>query len=111
MMMETTMEATEKKINLKVTGDSKARNVSLLFSYKDFVGIEIEMDCEMAIAVYSDSNAPSIMLTSNNFDYGIGQNQARKFTKITFVDFCGFKIWAAEYSDEKLKVCLRRGDV
>jgi hypothetical protein len=108
-MMETTMEATEKKINLKMTGDLEAKNVSLLFSHKDFVGIEIEMDCDMVIAAYADANFPSVMLTSNDFDYGIGQNQAKKFTKITFLDFSGFKVWAAEYSDEKLKVCLRRG--
>lgn len=64
--------------------------------HDDIATIRVNVECENAcVAAFGDGIYPSIML-----------NSGADFTKLTFVEFMGFKVWSAGIDDDVLDICL-----
>ena len=65
----------------------------------DVAALEVLLnEDEMVIAAYGDSKCPSVLVGKGS----------EPFTKITFLDFEGMKVWSAEISGRTLRVCLAK---
>jgi len=65
----------------------------------DLAALEILLnEDDIVIAAHSDSKLPSILVGKGS----------EPFTKITFLDFEGMKVWSAEISGRILRLCLAK---
>lgn len=73
-------------------------NIQTKYKYEDIAALEVEnIDEDFVIAAYGDGIIPSCIL----------QNQeTKKFSKIQFSEFEGYRIWSADLSGDSLKICL-----
>jgi hypothetical protein len=94
---------------IKVFGDIPIKSALIMVQHDDIVALEVEMGGEtFTVAAYGDGAVPSIMLTHDKFFAPTDQNQKRDFTKISFIDLKGYKIWSCDREGETLKICMMR---
>jgi len=77
--------------------------------FEDVVTVSVNLGCEdMTIAAYSDSEAPSVLITRDTFKNDTSTNQKIEFRNISFEEFHGYKVWCCEILEDELRACLVR---
>lgn len=75
------------------------------------VAMEIVMENDdLTVAAFGDGIFPSVMLTTNSFNFPTHTSQTKSFFKLSFPELRGFKVWSCDMSSDSLKLCFLRSD-
>ena len=78
-------------------------------SFSDVAVVSVKLGREdLTVAAYEDSRIPSILVTRDTFSDDTSENQRMVFTRVSFEEFEGYKVWCCEIDGEELKACLVR---